>query len=74
MTDLMDRTDTNLSDTDNDDDIIAHVIRKKDQMRGYIEGKEITALCGTKFIPSRDYEGRPVCGACIAEVERLRAG
>ena len=33
-------------------------------MRGYVLGEEITALCGEKFIPTRDPNKYPVCEAC----------
>jgi hypothetical protein len=35
-------------------------------MRGYVLGEEITALCGEKFIPTRDPNKYPVCEACRA--------
>lgn len=73
MTDTMDRTDHRLSDTDDDDEIVAHIVKRDDQMRGYFEGKEITALCGTKWVPCKDYQGLPVCQACVAELARLRS-
>jgi hypothetical protein len=47
---------------------------KADQMRGYFSGEPITALCGKKWVPSRDYQGLPICQACVDERDRLLAG
>lgn len=43
--------------------LIAHIVKKGDQMRGYL-GETIEALCGKKFVPHRDYEGLPICSEC----------
>lgn len=55
-------------------DDVAHIVMKGDQMRGYMAGETIEALCGKVFVPSRDYEGLPVCSKCVAERDRLLAG
>ena len=55
-------------------DEVAHIVMKNDQMRGYMAGEAIEALCGKIFVPSRDYEGLPVCPKCVAERDRLLAG
>ncbi|MBF4574696.1 DUF3039 domain-containing protein [Frondihabitans sp. VKM Ac-2883] len=34
-------------------------------MRARVEGFEVTALCGHKWIPARDPEKFPVCDACL---------
>ena len=57
-----------------DDDAVAHIVTKDQQMRGYIEGKPIRALCGKVWIPSRDYQGLPVCKPCVSERDRRIAG
>ena len=62
------RTDTG------DSDALAHIVMKDDQMRGYVAGEAIEALCGRVFVPSRDYAGLPVCEACETERDRLLAG
>lgn len=72
MTDLMDDVDSRISDTDGD--IVAHIIRKKDWERGYIEGKEVEALCGVRWIPSRDPEDKVRCQECLIRVIQLRNG
>ena len=52
----------------------AHIVMRDDQMRGYLAGEAIKALCGQVFVPSREYEGLPVCTRCVEERERLLAG
>jgi hypothetical protein len=47
---------------------------KGDQLRGYVAGEPIVALCGRTFVPSRDYEGLPVCQACQDERDRILSG
>lgn len=66
------RPQPNLTEEDSDD--VAHIVMKGDQMRGYFTGEPITALCGKVWVPSRDYEGLPVCQACSDERDRLVAG
>jgi hypothetical protein len=65
-TDVVERDKVQPSDPDLEDGKVAHIIRKDDQMRGYVLGEEITALCGEKFIPTRDPNRYPVCEACRA--------
>ncbi len=57
-----------------DDDAIAHIVMKDDQMRGYLTGEPIKALCGKVWTPTRDYEGLPVCAKCVEVRDRLIAG
>jgi len=59
---------------DGDAEHVAHIVMKSDQMRGYYAGEPIVALCGRTFVPSRDYEGLPVCQSCQDERDRLLAG
>ena len=69
---VIERPDTRLSDPDLDEGKVAHIIRKDDQMRGYVMGEEVVALCGTRFVPTRDPEQYPVCGPCKETLSRLR--
>lgn len=64
-------TKPDVLDPSSGEPLIAHVVRKEDQTRGYM-GDEITALCGKRFIPHRDYIGLPVCERCKAIREQLR--
>ena len=50
-------------------EMFAHIVTKADQMRGYIEGVEVTALCGYRWVPSRDPENLPRCSPCLLEYE-----
>lgn len=57
-----------------DSDEHAHIVMRDDQMRGYVGGDPIKALCGKVWVPSRDYQGLPVCQDCADERDRLVAG
>ncbi len=57
-----------------DSDAVAHIVIKDEQMRGYVGGEPIKALCGKVWVPSRDYQGLPVCQACVDERDRRLAG
>lgn len=76
MTDTMEKIDTNpvIQDPGEYGNMVAHIIRKKDQMRGYVMGEEIEALCGYKWAPARDYEGLPVCQACKDVLAKIKGG
>jgi len=56
---------------DGDHDRFAHYCRKDDVTRAYITGEAIEALCGKKWVPSRDPKRYPVCPTCV---ERKAAG
>jgi len=59
-------------DTDGGDhDRFAHYARKDDVTRAYITGEAITALCGKKWVPTRDPSRFPICPTCV---ERKAAG
>lgn len=61
--------------TDRDDaDDVAHIVMKDDQMRGYLTGEPIEALCGKVWVPTRDYNNLPVCRRCVDERDRLLSG
>ena len=60
--------------SDGDGDGLAHIVTKDDQMKGYVTGAPIRALCGKVWVPSRDYQGLPVCPACTHERERRLSG
>jgi hypothetical protein len=56
---------------DGDHDRFAHYARKDDVTRAYITGEAIVALCGKKWVPTRDPKGYPICPTCK---ERKDAG
>ena len=49
---------------DGDHERFAHIVKKNQLTDAMIFGKEITALCGKKWVPSRDPEKFPVCPDC----------
>ena len=55
--------DAQLDDGD-DDPKYSHFVKKDDIMRSAVEGVAVTALCGKKWMPSRDPEKYPVCPRC----------
>lgn len=51
--------------TDNGDhDRMAHYFHKSDIERAYLDGAEITALCGKKDVPTRDFTKYEPCKTC----------
>ena len=45
------RPETRTSHGDSDE--YAHIVMRDDQMRGYVSGEPIKALCGKLWVPSR---------------------
>ncbi len=66
------RRETRTSQGDNDE--VAHIVMKDDQMKGYMAGQPIKALCGKVWVPSRDYSGLPVCQKCTETRDRILGG
>lgn len=51
--------------TDNGDhDRFAHLFKKADIERAMFDGATITALCGKKDVPTRDFTKFPKCDTC----------
>ncbi len=50
---------------------VAHIVPKDDIMNGYINGVAITALCGVRFIPTRDPHKFPLCQSCKEKIGEL---
>ena len=64
--------DTVPVDTDGGDhDRFAHYARKDEVARAYVTGEAITALCGKRWVPTRDPTRYPICPTCV---ERKAAG
>jgi hypothetical protein len=55
-------------------DAVAHIVMRDDQLRGYVAGDQIEALCGKVWVPTRDYQGLPVCERCAVERDRIISG
>jgi len=63
--------DTSLDDP-GDHDRFSHYVKKKKIMPSAIDGTPLEALCGKKWVPSRDPEKFPVCPECKEIYEALR--
>lgn len=61
-----------LDDTGTNEPEVTHIIRKADEMRGYFSGEEVEALCGERFIPTRDPHRYPICEPCKAVLNQIR--
>lgn len=62
-----------LDDGSGDHDRFAHYVRKEDILRANVEGVEVMALCGKKWIPNRDPDRYPICPTCREVMEVIRA-
>jgi hypothetical protein len=75
MTDARTTIEPSTTDGDTDDEgRLAHIGRAEDVTRAYITGEAITALCGKRFVPTRDPDRYPVCQRCKAILEGLSVG
>ena len=67
-TDLLTRPqnqqDERLQEDDGGHDRFAHDVKKEKIVESAVTGKAVRALCGKKWIPSRDPEKYPVCPVC----------
>jgi len=61
-TDLLTRPD--LQEDDGGHDRFAHYVKKEKVVESAVTGKAVRALCGKKWIPSRDPEKYPICPVC----------
>ena len=62
-TDLLEKED--LSPTDEGDhERFSHYVDKNKITESAVTGKAVKALCGKKWIPSRDPEKYPICPTC----------
>ena len=57
---------------DGDHDRFSHYAPKAKIMEAIVTGVPIVALCGKKWVPSRDPEKFPVCPTCKEIYESLR--
>lgn len=63
--------DTSL-DEPGDHDRFSHYVKKNKIMPSAVEGTPLEALCGKKWVPSRDPQKYPVCPECKEIYEALR--
>ncbi len=59
---------------DGDHDRFAHFANKAAIAAAYVEGTPIVALCGKRWVPSRDPKKYPVCPDCKRIYDGLPAG
>jgi hypothetical protein len=64
-------TDRELDDG-GDHDRFAHYVRKDRIVPSAVEGSAVVALCGKKWVPTRDPERYPVCPTCKEIFEQLK--
>lgn len=55
---------TQLSHGDGDHERFAHFVAKDKIVESAVTGEPVTALCGKKWVPSRDPSRFPVCPEC----------
>ena len=54
-----------LSPTDEGDhERFSHYVKKEKITEAMVTGKPVTALCGKKWVPTRDPEKFPICPTC----------
>ncbi len=63
-TDLLTRPSEELLEDDGSHDRFSHYVKKEKIVESAVTGKAVTALCGKKWIPSRDPEKYPICPTC----------
>jgi hypothetical protein len=57
-----------------DHDRFSHYVKKDRILPSAVEGTPLTALCGKKWVPSRDPKNYPVCPTCKEIYEGLPDG
>lgn len=60
--------------TGDDNEPVAHLVPKDQLADALVFGTPIVALCGKRWVPSRDPEGKPKCGPCHEALDRIRGG
>jgi hypothetical protein len=63
-TDLLTRPAEELLEDDGGHDRFSHYVKKEKITESAVTGKAVKALCGKKWIPSRDPEKYPICPTC----------
>jgi hypothetical protein len=69
-TDLLTRPE--LEEDDGGHDRFSHYVKKEKIVESAVTGKTVKALCGKKWIPSRDPQKYPICPACKEIHDGLR--
>ena len=63
-TDLLTHPSMDLEEDDGGHDRFSHYVKKEKIVESAVTGKAVKALCGKKWIPSRDPEKYPICPTC----------
>ncbi|MBU6379854.1 MAG: hypothetical protein RL560_862 [Actinomycetota bacterium] len=65
-------TDVVEHEEDGDHDRFAHYIKKEKIVESAVTGKAVRALCGKKWVPTRDPEKFPICPVCKEIYEGMK--
>ena len=57
-----------------DHERFAHYVKKEKIVESAVSGKPVTALCGKRWVPSRDPKRFPICPTCKEIHAGLRKG
>ena len=60
--DLLTRPDLQVDGGDHDR--FSHYVKKEKILKSALSGKSVRALCGKKWVPTRDPEKFPICPVC----------
>lgn len=69
---VLDQRSESLLD-EGDHERFAHYVNKTDMTRSAVTGTPVRALCGKKWVPTRNPESFPVCPDCKNIYETLKA-
>ena len=69
-TDLLTKPELKIDDGDHDR--FSHYVKKEKILESAVSGKAIRALCGKKWVPTRDPEKFPICPICKEIYSGLR--
>lgn len=75
-TDVDERTKVDVRPTtdDGDHERFAHIVVPKSAVtEAYITGEAVTALCGKRWVPTRDPGRYPICPTCKEILDAARA-
>jgi len=61
-TDLLTKPELKIDDGDHDR--FSHYVKKEKILESAVSGKAVRALCGKKWVPTRDPEKFPICPIC----------
>ena len=73
FSDLLTEEDTRLTNDDGDHERFSHYVKKEKIVESAVTGKPVRALCGKKWVPSRDPEKFPICPMCKKIYDGLKS-